>query len=697
MYEYQIFEDSVHGHIKIPKIYCQKIIDTRIFQRLRRIEQTSMRPIFPSAHHDRFIHSLGVYHVGENLFSHIQENTEKYDSTVYSFIEGKIGQFIPTPFIQKDEKNDGYWSGLKRTYHLACLLHDCGHAPFSHTLEKYYYNEYLAGNGDKLTIPLNADIIKEYENCINENKDLGESDKNKIIDDFKRDLAQCNPKPHELVSSWLVLHEQGFRNIIKGFDADPLLIARMIIGCKFKDSTNPKEDSTSESEQVLNCFISILNGHEIDADRLDYAIRDTWATGLNTVKINLNRIFSSIYITNKNSKSENSTKSQYVICFRRKGVSELQNLLDIKNFTSFWIFNHHKIKYNEDVLVKAVKKLALLLNVENATENDVTNYISIKNNDSLDSEHKKAAIDALENNAMYRLFDYKNFIEHKDFVVRIDDKSYCDTLFLMSDDDIVHLLKKYFCVKRDYTDNTISSFFENALYANEWFSREQHLVPLWKSYAEYNVRYFNPFLLEIEAIKEFKNAIGNISSPERKNIDKYKEILVSNKTVHELLLKIKKHKEKAAINIIIDNYSDSEDLFEKMESSLKEAERYYLEVVSYDRILEDIAIDIIKEIKKEGFKIKPEAETPKIMHIEKLNIKEIKANSIYVEINDEIVCYTELNLPLKNQEKIYNFFYIFMPRIFNSEGKTELKNKNKEYSEKLRTKFLEKQYEFPKA
>ncbi|MDR1623729.1 MAG: HD domain-containing protein [Tannerellaceae bacterium] len=159
--DYKIFEDSVHGHIIISETYCREIIDNWMFQRPRRIEQTSMRPIFPSAHHDRFIHSIGVYHVGEKMFTSIQENTLKFDSFVYNFIKETLR---PTPFVKSFTQKgsvDGYWGSLKKTYVIACLLHDCGHAPFSHTLESYYYNEATAINDDILTIPLNKDIIKE--------------------------------------------------------------------------------------------------------------------------------------------------------------------------------------------------------------------------------------------------------------------------------------------------------------------------------------------------------------------------------------------------------------------------------------------------------------------------------------------------------------------------------------------------------
>lgn len=108
--------DSVHGYIRIEEKYIKNVIDTEYFQRLRRIEQTSTRSLFPSARHDRFIHSLGVFHLG----SKIVENLSKYYKTE------KMGFNLEIVF---------------NSYKAACLLHDVAHSPFSHTFENYFDNK----------------------------------------------------------------------------------------------------------------------------------------------------------------------------------------------------------------------------------------------------------------------------------------------------------------------------------------------------------------------------------------------------------------------------------------------------------------------------------------------------------------------------------------------------------------------------
>lgn len=52
-------KDPIYGYIEIPLQYMNNIIDTSVFQRLRRIIQTSYSPLYSSAVHNRFVHSIG--------------------------------------------------------------------------------------------------------------------------------------------------------------------------------------------------------------------------------------------------------------------------------------------------------------------------------------------------------------------------------------------------------------------------------------------------------------------------------------------------------------------------------------------------------------------------------------------------------------------------------------------------------------
>lgn len=371
----KIFQDTVHGYISVPKNHCELIIDTEHFQRLRRIEQTSMRALYPSARHDRFIHSLGTYHLAGKAFQNIKLNSKEEFS---------------------DQISMTFWDTMKANFELASLLHDCGHSPFSHTFEKYY------------DLPACLDsLLKEKSQDEEFNADFD------IFNDSKQ---------HEKISALLVL--TVFKESIIKLNATPIYVVRMILGCKFTSEL-------TDEKHVINCFIELLHGDVIDVDRLDYVARDKWASGFSSTNVDLERLLSSICL-------KRDDNGKIIVCFLKNALSELQSVLDVKDFQSLWIFNHHKIRYEQHVLVKAIEKLSCL--------------IQSKNED-----------DSTSQNAINSFFDVNTFFEPIDFNGH--------SIYLPTDDDLIHLMKNY------YTQNE---------YAQEWFSRKHKLFPVWKTYAEYN-------------------------------------------------------------------------------------------------------------------------------------------------------------------------------------------------------------------
>lgn len=226
--------DSVHGYITIPEDICDKVVDTPYFQRLRRVEQTSCRVLFPSARHDRFIHSLGVYHLGGKIVEAIYKNCEKD---------------LPNNFKNRAEN-----------YLMACLLHDVSHTPFSHTFEDFYDN--------------NPNSLKEtLEQKVNSSS---------FTSDWKD--REWNSAPHEIMSAIMAI--TCFPNYVKAPDYDLEFIARMIVGCKY----------SAPAKSFENAFIELLHSKVLDADGLDYACRDAAMAGYSTNNIDVERLVGEIYI-----------------------------------------------------------------------------------------------------------------------------------------------------------------------------------------------------------------------------------------------------------------------------------------------------------------------------------------------------------------------------------------------------------------
>lgn len=104
--EGRVFRDPIHGLIEFSGIYrpLQSIIETRAFQRLRRIHQMGFAGfVYLGAEHSRFGHSLGAYHIATRILQKINLDEETAIDVA-----------------------------------TAALLHDIGHGPFSHAWEEVF-------------------------------------------------------------------------------------------------------------------------------------------------------------------------------------------------------------------------------------------------------------------------------------------------------------------------------------------------------------------------------------------------------------------------------------------------------------------------------------------------------------------------------------------------------------------------------
>ena len=293
--------DSVHGYVNIPSLYADTIIDTPQFQRLRRIEQTSCRALFPSARHDRFIHSIGVFYLGTRICDHLWRDV-----------------------FTNEEKENNQIQTILITYRLACLLHDVGHTPFSHTFEDYFSENNLVRTLANL-IPEDPDFEQEFMSQLSSNA------------------------PHELLSAIVAL--KYFRNTIENPKNEwmgheragiPSLLVRMIVGCRYNTVEKSCEDA----------FIDLIHGDIIDADGLDYVCRDVWASGYSTSKVDVSRLVDAIIV----SKDENN---KYVVSYSAKALNEIKSVLQVKNFQNDFVFNHHTVKLEQEILQQAMKSAAM--------------------------------------------------------------------------------------------------------------------------------------------------------------------------------------------------------------------------------------------------------------------------------------------------------------------------------------------------
>jgi HD superfamily phosphohydrolase len=287
-----IIRDTVHTYIEIEE-NVRKIIDTNSFQRLKNIKQLTIQHLYPSANHTRFEHSLGVMHLALKVFNKIKDKLLlDADSMVL---------------------NDAY---LKDHLLYASLLHDIGHAPFSHVGEKFY---------DKKSII--HEIKREVSNR-----------KFNIHIDF---LCESKIANHELMSCYIIIRKLIDKLLFcnydppKGSDIKINLeyIFRIICGVKYEQD----DETDARKRHIMNTIITIVNSETIDVDKIDYILRDNKVVGYIGPRLDIDRIIMSITVH----------EDFDGLMFTHMGISALQGLIDCRDVLYLWVFNHHTVVYTD--------------------------------------------------------------------------------------------------------------------------------------------------------------------------------------------------------------------------------------------------------------------------------------------------------------------------------------------------------------
>jgi HD superfamily phosphohydrolase len=219
--------DPVHGSIHIQPEEIQ-ILEHPFFQRLRNIKQLGFSEfVFPGATHTRYIHSIGVMDISSKAFDQLFKGFT-YDQEIIR---------------------------LKQTVRLACLLHDIGHAPLSHT------TEFVMPKVSELDLP------------------------KRFVDNPNRQATHEDYTIKSIVDSSFT---KSFDGVIKKFNINPYHVAELVIG--------DYEDEKAFTYQGINYFPMLhqLVSSEMDCDRMDYLLRDSYFCGVSYGKFDLDWIIDNL-------------------------------------------------------------------------------------------------------------------------------------------------------------------------------------------------------------------------------------------------------------------------------------------------------------------------------------------------------------------------------------------------------------------
>ena len=334
----------------------------------------------------------------------------------------------------------GGWENLKSTFEVACLLHDIGHTPFSHTGEDFLLLQKEADTYHlmkKISGKDASEIYVLYNDLLNILKiKLDKPD----FDDFLYDFAETIEgsayyisgnkvaKPHEIMSAILGIITYEKYLISKNVDID--LFSRMILGIRYKDSSKLKNG-------IKNALIQLLNSSIIDIDRLDYIMRDMQMSGFESMSIDIERLLESTILF------YDSERQEYRFGYKKNALSTIENVIVAYDSERKWIQSHPIVMYDSFLVKKCI--------------------------DAVDKQFKKD-----KNN---------NYIFQKQALTKTGiqlNNNLC--LRLMNDGDILFLMKQ---VNDDSPDK---------LYVTEYLARDKRRSPIWKSESEFRIllRNFSP-------------------------------------------------------------------------------------------------------------------------------------------------------------------------------------------------------------
>ena len=248
----KLIVDSIHGDIHLKKREVQ-VIDTASFQRLRKLKQLAMaQMVYPTATVTRFAHSIGALGTMIRILQAAKENGIK--------------------FKEEQEQN----------LRLAALLHDVGHYPYSHLMEK-------------------VDWVEPTEKRIERPADVRKS----------LDAAKSTYPSHEEVGRLIVTSQPDLLKAIGN-----------------EDRAKAVTDIFTRSE-AADPQLSKLIHSSFDIDRWDYLLRDSYATGVPYGQIDINYLLNNLKVS-----------PQGMVGFRDKALAAVEHFLLARFFMHRVVYYH---------------------------------------------------------------------------------------------------------------------------------------------------------------------------------------------------------------------------------------------------------------------------------------------------------------------------------------------------------------------
>ena len=281
--------DPIHGTLELADSDVP-VIDSAAYQRLRAIKQLGFSEFsFPGATHNRYLHSIGVYHLAGKAFESVFKG--------FGF------------------KSDAKRKTIKQCLRLAALLHDIGHGPLSHASEE-------------VMPPLATLKIRAYENL---RTDIPLTD---------RSIDKNRKADHEDYTIKFLTDSSLTPILAKACEGfTPLHVA-----CLIDKSLQVPDDFFVDQGLDLRPVLSQLVSSEMDCDRMDYLERDAYFCGTNYGKVELSWLLSNL--------TYHVVKNKAYLALNRRALYSFDDFLLARHHMHLMVYFHHKAIIFEELMTK---------------------------------------------------------------------------------------------------------------------------------------------------------------------------------------------------------------------------------------------------------------------------------------------------------------------------------------------------------
>lgn len=302
--------DSVHGLIRLTQEEMN-VIDHAVFQRLRRVCQTGLlRYVWPTATHTRFEHSIGVVYMAQMMLNALMHGSRSGANKLYPLDGAQAGQAV-----RYHELDRGTRSELKRLVRLTALAHDLGHGPLSHVFDAFAPS--VAGLASILDDP-RMRPLKPFRDKILE----GKSGR------IRHEAMSC-------ILFTLIWHD------LAGDPWIPRAVAAVLLG-----RVGIRRGIPEHLPLWLPLVRDIVSSAPIDADRMDYLLRDSRAIGVSYGLYEPDRILKSILCVR--------VAGGYRLGWRKSGLPAIVSFVTAR-FNMFAKVYTHKTLRASELMLDAIR------------------------------------------------------------------------------------------------------------------------------------------------------------------------------------------------------------------------------------------------------------------------------------------------------------------------------------------------------